>query len=393
MISESDNRDAADNDIPERYLADKGGLLYEPQWAANRKMQGPSQFLIGLSAVILSFIVDAFTFFSSSIDLLSQMIAILTSILLFLIGSFLILLCLRTMPFRMYENGFTQTSVSPRSRILGLENIITYDSVILIQVKESVTNERLNRWIDVIFLIQGREVKLRLDNLKIDDPYKVIRIFNRMVPSVLDPGIHKYITLEESGNAKDEDTVLIPERDLMKIMLTNLFLFLSPVVLLTIETVKIDVEPDVIDLIFYIFLIVIITAVCVTSMYIARLISLDDLKRSKYSNDSIFINLHWLNRIFIDYRKRIDINEIKSIELGLDDFSFSPICMIHLLNGESLISSKSIYHNLKRLPLFKASNGTLSPRNDPSIKGPKLFRYRIETIILYIIGISILLLY
>lgn len=177
---------------------DWGELLYEEEWAVERKLKNPAIFLVLMITTITAGSMLFIAFFGE--DHLS-----LTS------GSFILLMILglamgvisllginrqvRLRPFRIYETGVTRV-VAPFDRgHLNIDFLIPIGAITSIDRKPARNGDR-----DIVIVfnvVGGAKETMRVDPELMGDPDEPLVVLNQLIGERLSTGLKRYIASRE----------------------------------------------------------------------------------------------------------------------------------------------------------------------------------------------------
>ncbi len=174
---------------------DWGQLLYEEEWALERKLKNPAIFLVLMITTITagSMLFIAF-FFSDQLALTSG-----SSLLLLMLGLAIGIISLlginqqvRLRPFRIYETGVTRV-VAPFDR-----GHLNMDFFIPIGAITSIDREPARKGdsdIVIVFnVVGGAKETMRVDPELMRDPDEPLVVLNQLVGERLSKGLKRYIS-------------------------------------------------------------------------------------------------------------------------------------------------------------------------------------------------------
>jgi len=182
-----------------------GELLYEPQWAKERRFKDSSDFLMGIAVAILSaafVLLSVHTIIVERPPLqISLILLVGIAVMAFGINITLGQEC-RQMPFRVYEAGCTDYNVPMVQGFWRRETLIPWERVRSIDLKAYSDMGTAPSHMDVSYEGPAGEGSLYLMG-EVDDPLAVMIAFHRTVPDKLDERAYDYLGVEDDGPVVD----------------------------------------------------------------------------------------------------------------------------------------------------------------------------------------------
>jgi len=172
-----------------------GELLYEPRWA-HRRILGWEVVVAGVASICLGIASLGPTIsllrIGSQLDLF---LAPSMLLLFFSFGVYLITYELRHMPFRVYENGFTEILVSLGEGLSRRERVIPKERIVAL--KQTMERSGFQR-IGVITIIYSRpgstdRTLYLLPGIDVDDKDRALEALVRLAPDAVDESLEMYI--------------------------------------------------------------------------------------------------------------------------------------------------------------------------------------------------------
>jgi len=174
----------------------KGHLLHQPRWTSGKRDPYGKSFVLFLFGLVLLalglFIAFPYGNVTGAGDVVTVLVVFSGACLFF--GGLGLWLNITTMPFRIYDNGFTLTKVSFIKGIRGEEELVTWDRIKKVSIERVTQEDWVSKHLKIVY---DNSSVLLLQSYELPDPLTVFRILKEKVPRKLDSEIGQFIGPEE----------------------------------------------------------------------------------------------------------------------------------------------------------------------------------------------------
>lgn len=350
----------------------KGKLVYEEEWAKTRKFKDRSHLVFGPLVMGMGVVLV----------LMGIGLAILggsnnpAGALLFLtgIGAFVILLGfslfrseVKTMPFRVYENGFTLPSVPMNQGIKRIETFIDWSRLDSASLDSYSMYTAALRQIKFIY---DNDEELKLSVYYLTDPFVVMKALKRFVPEKMASNFNVYVGSEEERNIITKPMPLKASK-----YKWGMPLLMGIFMLVMSGSVAPSLVFDLSTILPFIMLMCIFGPVAALMFYL----SFDLEKHSQkdlihYEASATQAGIEFpktlLGRVIRNIRTTIPYDEIKMVRMKLEPLFYSHEAEFETTGGERFWVPFKIYQKVSTFSEFELKGYDYVNKSTGSSRGP-----------------------
>jgi len=295
------------------------------------------------------------------------------------------------MPFRMYERGFTQTSVTFSQGRKRQEVLILYEMLEKVSIEASSFQGISLNNMKVTYLGSSGSDEMVLSFEAPDNPLDVMLAFQRIAPSRVDPSLHPYV-----GPGAEDAAIPVPFEDRKGstthdasgiVMSTGMMFFIA--LLTGMMMGGFDMHP----------LGFVIAATIQGIMYIvflgmATMLALRGFKSSvgdsvQVAGDELVLPRSALYLLYADTRRRLPMTEVREVRKAVDSTFFGHKALLVTSDGEKVVTRHIVFQVLSDHPSFVREGFVLRNRRPFTGRGrPMVVANRWKAVL---IGLSLLL--
>lgn len=289
-----------------------------------------------------------------------------------IMGLFMMRMDLKAMPFRVYERGFTTTSVPFLWGLVGRERLVPWDRLEYVEVKSNVASEMANRYIEIEYRGKKGQEKEVLSNQDVKDPLAVLMALYRTAPDKLDKGVYRYI-----GREGEEPVVDVP---LARTRMTRMQRWMSVVMGLgfglfiavgfgssmlahfleggDVFWIDAPLVPG-----FIIFMLMI--GAFAARMGYERLVE----SEARLEHGALVLPRDRVTGLFLRHREAVPLTEVTEARRALDGLHYYHKARLVTTGGRTLDVGHGVFEELERHPAFERHGAVLRNRRATSGDG------------------------
>jgi len=373
MSSENSDRFDKESDVhtlsswfkADNSSGDRGKLLYLEEWGKKRKFEdwttiimGPIFIIIGITMAALPIISLYFGWLSGSVDDIIMVFLFMEgvgfAILFIFFNDVKTKVCF--MPFAIYENGFTLTTVPWRQGWRRQETFIPWTRL------ESAVLEELPMYNFVFRIMKLKydgDKELKLENVgsgrkNLTDPFEVMKLFKRFVPGKMNKAFDVFLGDEnERQIIRDPLPNEKPDRDWLIVLGFLVFISFGIGTLLE-KVVSGEKSPAFLIIILSLFF-----PIAAVLFYLFVLLSDRGTQRSfikekaSFTTTGITIPKTFYGRHIKNIRSIIPWNEIRAVRMKLNSTIYYHEAEFETVGGEKYKIPYKIYEKLEERSDFR----------------------------------------
>ena len=358
---------------PDPDAEEKGRLLYLEEWAKTRRFQDWTLVLGGVVVCLLAsfmIIVGVAAAFSGEFNAVAVFVPF--GLFLFLFGYFLMLgFAFEYMPFAIYENGVTLTSVARERGFHRMEKFVPWLEVRSIELRKRKGDYRFPVF-DIVIKFRGHKEQ-RLSGGCVKDPLFLFDLLKSLVPEKLAPSLTNYLeTIQEKKTPQIHVTAdRYDLSDPLGLVSAPIFLFLGGYILLSTS---------------FDLLVVFLSSICFlfAGLMFQIIVGPKDQGiqrelirfKASCSPEGIMIPKTFFGKSIKNIRNRIPWNEVSAVRVNVHPWGFFPEAKVELFSGEHFLAPYTIFETAYRLSEFE-KNGRDYVNTSPERSSNPLIRWNL----------------
>ena len=353
--------------------AEWGDLLYEPQWAKERRFEDTTDVMMGLFVVVCAIalilvVIDGIIRQRPPIE----DTLLLLGIIVFTAFTPLIFLWpeLRKMPFRVYEAGVTNHEVTMLQGFSRRDQLISSAKVMRIDF-DAISSTGPSQ-MEIVYVGPKGESILLLTRGVVDDPLEVMLALHKILPDRLDEKAYEY--MDPDG---DDPVVQVPGSGTSRRRGVNwmFFTFLGSYFLFAVMLggsflPLVISEPTVLRSLVCI-IIICVASIITTTMMIYQVRKEFYFKigwRIHLERDRLVYPIDPVVSAVLRVRPFLPIDEVVEVRKGLDESLYNHVSRLRTANDERIVGTIDIYTVLRDDEGWERSGVVLrnkTPRESP----------------------------
>jgi len=348
-----------------------GKVLYEPEWVLQRRHRESYIVHTGYALVVFGVVLVLWSLAREGGDL--DAFVLLGPWWLFIVfGALLPIAGYKTMPFRVYQAGFTKFVVPLSRGLRGEEVLVPREAIRRVEIDSTMVENRLHRRIKISYIVGSQEEDLTVPFEQTEDPMGVLVALGAMVPDAVDPGVLDFVgdedpVVEMPGSVAN---AVAPYRYTLGLV-AGMGVFLA-VVLGSLMQAS---DPD--SLTRLLLTVLTASSASALTLVLGNALAIQSIELmanadTRLVGDSIHMPEPFSNGLLLEVRPTVPLGEVVEVRRALDPMSMYHVGRVRLTNGETWNVPYQVFEGLSGRPGFEREGLALVNRGVGDVPGPPL---------------------
>ena len=354
-----------------------GEVLIEPLWVYERTRKDMIMTYLGWGMIFLSvlwgFWIVGYLSEGPAHLLPGRLGFVLMGSGIFAIMGLIMLLSnAKTMPFRVYEAGFTKIQVPQFTGMRLHEVLVPKEHIKRVEVKSHTVSDAVHRHISINYEEGGGEKTQYVSHQVVDDPLSTLIALERIVPDRLDPSVYKFV------GRQGEDPVIHPPGSMdSRLRFSKAFIWMmliSGFLLSVFSGALVSFHPE---RAWTSILMTGLVASLAPIMFVALTLFLAHLGHLwhvavnvRREGDRLVLPEPGLFGRFVDARTYVPLKEVREVRLGLEKIFYHSLGRLLLTNGDRIEVPYNLFEELSGDPNFVRDGIVLTNTSAGTDAGP-----------------------